>query len=792
MALETFLLAVAVTLMVVAVRAIYTMLSEQRENHRTVLKMLWKHEAALKSLRDSEPASKPAPVPEPKVVVAPEPIAEIAKPEPFRPPPLAVRVQAPAPVPVIANSAIPVTEAEEEPEPEEKADSAAAQVLRRAWNWIIVGKEYRQPGMKLEYAVAANWLLRIGIAVFVLGMGFFLRYSIDQGWLGPAARVALGVIIGSVMLSFGVRQLGKRYNLIGQGLIGGGLATLYFSIFTAAQIHALIPLLAGYALMAAVTLCAGVIAVRQDAILIAVLGVLGGFGTPIMLTGTDWAGQFGYLLVLALGVLGVSAYKNWRVLNALSFVATYGVGAWVLRHAGTGDSAVVLGFLIACFVIYSTLVFLPHLMRRERATVLEVIALVVNAAVFAILARPHCFALGDKSGVALMALAISVYYAAHFGLWLKRSADRTQMLSFLGLSAAFLAITIPLYFSRNWLSATWAVQSLLLLWLALRLGSNFLKRVACLLFGCVIFQFVTYDLGMQYAAAKSTATFGEFATLLLERMVVFCVPIGTLLVGYRMLRNALPEEEADEPAAMMRDHSLAQTALVVAVAMAFVFCQVELFYTVGRYLPDLRNGAVTSIWVALAAGLLLAYRRTQHKGVLDWLVLFSVVATVKLIIDLGFWGINDAWIYRADYTALAVLGRTLDAALVAGFLLVAYRGLKGDIARLYLAAGLVLTAVLLTLEVNTALLVFLPDMQAGGISILWAGFALTLVHQGMVRSVPMLRYAGLGMFVIVIGKVFFNDLAALHQLYRIVAFLVLGVLILGGSFLYVHFQRQPE
>ncbi|HAR67187.1 MAG TPA: hypothetical protein DCR55_13385, partial [Lentisphaeria bacterium] len=50
----------------------------------------------------------------------------------------------------------------------------------------------------------------------------------------------------------------------------------------------------------------------------------------------------------------------------------------------------------------------------------------------------------------------------------------------------------------------------------------------------------------------------------------------------------------------------------------------------------------------------------------------------------------------------------------------------------------------------------------------------------------------LGMFVIVIGKVFFNDLAALHQLYRIVAFLVLGVLILGGSFLYVHFQRQPE
>jgi uncharacterized membrane protein len=50
------------------------------------------------------------------------------------------------------------------------------------------------------------------------------------------------------------------------------------------------------------------------------------------------------------------------------------------------------------------------------------------------------------------------------------------------------------------------------------------------------------------------------------------------------------------------------------------------------------------------------------------------------------------------------------------------------------------------------------------------------------------RYLGLGLFAIVVWKVFFLDLSQLDQIYRIVAFLLLGILVLAGSFVYLKYR----
>jgi len=74
--------------------------------------------------------------------------------------------------------------------------------------------------------------------------------------------------------------------------------------------------------------------------------------------------------------------------------------------------------------------------------------------------------------------------------------------------------------------------------------------------------------------------------------------------------------------------------------------------------------------------------------------------------------------------------------------------------------------------------------QQLGLSVLWTIYAAALILTGMARHAAMLRWQALALFAVVVTKVFFYDLSILSRFYRIMSFLVLGVLLLGVSFLY--------
>lgn len=109
---------------------------------------------------------------------------------------------------------------------------------------------------------------------------------------------------------------------MGQGLLGGGIATLYFSAFAASGFYHLISMPAAFTALIAISVLAGFIAVRFHSILTAVPGVIGGYGTPVMLsTGqVNFPGLYGYMLVLGLGVLCICAWKRFRLPGLISIV----------------------------------------------------------------------------------------------------------------------------------------------------------------------------------------------------------------------------------------------------------------------------------------------------------------------------------------------------------------------------------------------------------------------------------------------------------------------------------------
>jgi uncharacterized membrane protein len=74
--------------------------------------------------------------------------------------------------------------------------------------------------------------------------------------------------------------------------------------------------------------------------------------------------------------------------------------------------------------------------------------------------------------------------------------------------------------------------------------------------------------------------------------------------------------------------------------------------------------------------------------------------------------------------------------------------------------------------------------QQLALSLLWVGYALALLVWGAIRQSAPLRWQGLALLGLAIGKAFFFDLSFLTTFYRIVSFFVLGLVLLAVSFYY--------
>jgi uncharacterized membrane protein len=682
---------------------------------------------------------------------------------------------------------------------------AAKEILVKIWNWIAVGDEHRQAGYSLEYAVASTWLLRVGVVILVMGIGFFLRYSIDKGWIAPTGRVALAILVGVGLLVAGIRLLGTLYHLLGQGLIGGGIATLYFSVYAAVSFYHLIDPYSAFALMALITLVAGAIAVRFDSLVIAILGIIGGYGTPILLStgGVNFAGLFAYMLLLGCGILGISLKKNWHLLNYLGFACTYGLFAASMKDYQTAEFWNVMPFLVGFFVLYSTTLFLFNVVQRTKSTLLELIGLLLNAGIFFVASYILVRDAYGPRAVAAVTLGLTAFYAAHvYYFLLRRIADRELLVSFMGLSVFFLAVTIPLLLSREWITVSWAIQALVMLWLADKLSSQFLRQVAFLLYGVVLFRFGFMDLPAQYSSALPRAgdvALGDYLLHLLERLVVFGVPIASMAGAYFQLKapqvsGRLAIDQANDVAQWVRTQWAVRYSIVIVLGMAFLFLHLELSRTLNYLFAPSRLPVLTLLWVGMCLILLYEYCASPSRPTLALVGLFVAGALVKVaFFDLPSWQLSAAFIYGGNYSVLDAVMRFVDFGTMAAFFILAYRWLKGEPATIpaalagWLALGL--PFVFLTLELNTFLSQFVPALRAGGISILWSLFALGLIVAGIHRNAGALRYTGLGLFTVVGFKVFLSDLASLDQFYRIIAFILLGVLSLSGAFLYLKYRQ---
>ena len=753
-----------------------------------------------------EPESRPSPAsqpPAPRPAAPPAPASVPPPPVSATPPPAPPPPPPPRPAPIPAFAAEPPESSEPSASPPSPLQEKTQNALRRIWNWIAINEDFRPAGVSWEFAVATTWLLRLAVVIFVVGIGFFLKYSIDKGILGPHARVVLSTATGVAMLAVGSRLLGKAYHLLGQGLLGGGFAVLYFSAFASHQFYHLVDAVPAFGLMALVTLVAGVFSVRFNSLLVAVLGILGGFSTPVLLSNgpSNLVALFSYLLLLGLGVLGISLRRQWPLLNYLAMLLAYGIAALAVDDSAIkANFPVLMPFLCAFFLLFAASMFLYNLSRRVKASLLEILGVLANAAIFFSLGRHVAVAAFSPRAAAVLALALAAFHVALVFRFLSaRRQDRGLLMAFIALAAFFAVMVPPLAISKSWITLSWSLQGLVMLWLAAKLDSRFLRGLSLGAYALAFARLLFFDFDRQYAAAlPSDLSAAAYLSILANRLFALGGPIASLGGAWFLLKrppapapgfrvdpsNDLRREPGGRPAAV--------GAATVAVAALFLLAHLEIHRTCSFFYAPLALPAMSVAWLALGAFLAHLLARNGSAPLRTLLGILAAAFVAKLLfVDASVWSPDlERLRYGPAWSPLLSGIRSMDYALCIGLLAMLFSRFRRDSASRSLAvssgvASLVLLFLFLSFEVNTALHRFLPGMRAGGLTLLWALYALALLLAGLRFSVRGFRYAGLALFAVAVAKVFFLDLAGLDPIYRIFAFIVLGVVLFLAALLYL-------
>lgn len=183
-----------------------------------------------------------------------------------------------------------------------------------------------RPPINWEQFMGAKLFAWIGGLALFLGVAFFVKYSFEHNLISPTLRVAIGFFVGASLLIGGLLLKRKENAVTAQTLCATGILVLYAVTFACRSYYhfAFFGLIPTFLLMTLITALAFVLAIRLNALVVAVLGIAGGFLTPALLsTGQDYPlGLFVYIALLDIGLLALAQRQGWRALAILGAAGT--------------------------------------------------------------------------------------------------------------------------------------------------------------------------------------------------------------------------------------------------------------------------------------------------------------------------------------------------------------------------------------------------------------------------------------------------------------------------------------
>lgn len=485
---------------------------------------------------------------------------------------------------------------------------------------------------ELESTIGKLWLNRIGIFAILIGVSYFIKYAFDNGWIGPTGRVALGILAGIALVLWSERFRNRGYVIFSYSLKAVGIGTLYLSLWGAFQVYHLLPSAVAFVAMIIVTASTITLSLTQDAEILAAFALIGGFSTPILLS----TGQnheivlFSYLASLDLAVLVITAFKPWRRLLVGSFIGTaiLYIG-WFSDYYTKSQRPLTVFYALLFGAIFALCPLVAPLTNSRWLTgfsvTLTLLPLVNAAALFLVL-----FGMYDNERVTLTwyALALAAVYLLLSSQFKRRTGSNPEVVKTINLlhvaiAIAFITIAIPLKLNSHWITMGWLVESAVLLFIAVRTQTNFLRYFAAATLTLGLVRLLIYD-NFQVHTLFFNA---RFATYLIAIAILGAI----VSVGERF---ASEREKSVLRVAAVILNVLALFALTLEVSDYFGRQISEWYtnhtsttYTAPHQLELARNFTYSLLWLAYGAAL-MTFGFRKRSAFVRWQALVLIAFTI--------------------------------------------------------------------------------------------------------------------------------------------------------------------
>lgn len=322
-----------------------------------------------------------------------------------------------------------------------------------------------------EWLFGGNLVAKLGLLILFIGISFLLKYAAARVSVPIELRLA-GITLADIGLLLWGWKIRAQRPTIGLPAQGTSLAILMLVTFAAFRLYQLIPSDLAFILLLALTLFTCLLAVLQNAMWLAVFGIIGGFAAPI-LTATGEGSHialFSYYTILNAGILGIALLRSWRLLNLLGFAFTFIIGAtWGVTRYVPENYLSAQSFLILFFLLYVAISILFALQQAPRLKNYVDGTLIFGVPIVGF-GLQHGLVKDAPWGLAFSALVLGLLYITlALTLWQRRGSSLKLLIeTFFSLGVVFGTLAIPLALDGRWTSAAWALEGAGVVWIGLR------------------------------------------------------------------------------------------------------------------------------------------------------------------------------------------------------------------------------------------------------------------------------------------------------------------------------------